>query len=257
MNETAKDIYNGALRSSRVLTEGRGLVSAAEQWRSGNESKFKIAKISQSPSTGWIANDGRSSDYLSPCDVTGFIDMSHFDCPVEIGHVIEKFHVMPCRFAIPSDYPVIDGYSSEFRCQVVENISNASFIPKIKSIKVDSKALPNLSDFLKLTMAKSFLPFWEKALGLAAAEQPAAALDEVYDGIDKIMRDNSDSSLIFLDLLMSLIDPRTFDLDLSIGLLSASIPVSEKIAGRETLLMKVREALIERGEDPEKELIGL
>jgi hypothetical protein len=112
----------------------------------------------------------------------------------------------------------------------------------------------NLSDRFALCVAVSYLHFWSEAVSLVASGRRDAALDKIYDGVDNLMRQGSVDRL---DALMGLMDPKTTDLDLAIGLLSASIPVRDKLNGRAILLSKVEQVLLQRGEDPSSELIGL
>lgn len=97
-------------------------------------------------------------------------------------------------------------------------------------------------------------PFLENALRLAARGSVNAALDVIYDAIDSLM---CDGKVEDLRGLVTSVSPADVPVDLCIGVLSASIPMRDRLPERKGLYDRIAAALREQGENPDEALLGL
>ena len=93
-----------------------------------------------------------------------------------------------------------------------------------------------------------------RAIRLVTAGHTDAALDLIYDVVDTLLRRKD---LTSLNNVFATIKPKDVTLDLSLALLTASLPARKCVANRSTFLSDLRGSLSEKGEDADLLLAGL
>jgi hypothetical protein len=97
-------------------------------------------------------------------------------------------------------------------------------------------------------------PFLQRAQRLETMGSTGSALDLIYDGVDQLMRTGKFREL---EATVSAMNASGFSTDLLLGMLTATLPVKNRLPSRAKLFRDTENILRQRGEYDQGLLIGL
>ncbi len=114
----------------------------------------------------------------------------------------------------------------------------------------------NISDSVPLIRPSSLsdLRFLDQVRRLANTGEIDAALDILYDKMDRLLVNREFS---VADAAMSSVDIESFPIDISLGLLTITLPAAAKLPSRKLFFQELKQQLRAGGEDAERILVGL